>query len=399
MGRRAGLRQPPASPARRDPRRIPCPSCTKRRRPPVRTRDRRGRADLVHQRRDDDQGHGRLDRRRPVLWNARPAGFRRRCTSTTTSTRRSTCSRASSRSPAATSATSAGAGSFAFLPQRHRAHVPRRGRRARPHVRRAGRHRGLLPRRRTARGRAWDAASLRGRHRRAQAGCRALQHRIRRAAPRPVVTLYAPHGRCAARPETAKGPRLRAFRRSGERLQQPSRALVTVQTAAPTDPTAATASRITSVTAWGCEIMITWEPSTSVIVAPARSAIGTDHIGAGRFVAGGDDGPGGQVLPGGRPRRLRERQLGDGPLRGGHHRASPRRAGRPRTHRGTSPDRSRTPPPARRRSRRIVKGDQRTVQDAVLRAASASPRPRLLRGRRRRRRRGRRRSSPASRHS
>ena len=31
--------------------------------------------------------------------------------------------------------------------------------------------------------------------------------------------------------------------------------------------------RITSVTAWGWEIMITCEPSSSVIVAPARSAI------------------------------------------------------------------------------------------------------------------------------
>jgi hypothetical protein len=29
----------------------------------------------------------------------------------------------------------------------------------------------------------------------------------------------------------------------------------------------------TSVTASGCETMITWEPSTSVMVAPARSAI------------------------------------------------------------------------------------------------------------------------------
>ncbi len=37
--------------------------------------------------------------------------------------------------------------------------------------------------------------------------------------------------------------------------------------------TVASASRITSVTASGCEIMITCEPSTSVIVAPARSAI------------------------------------------------------------------------------------------------------------------------------
>ena len=37
--------------------------------------------------------------------------------------------------------------------------------------------------------------------------------------------------------------------------------------------TAATASRITFVTASGCETMITCEPSTSVIFAPARSAI------------------------------------------------------------------------------------------------------------------------------
>ena len=35
----------------------------------------------------------------------------------------------------------------------------------------------------------------------------------------------------------------------------------------------ATALRITSVTTCGCEIMLTWEPSTSVIVAPARLAI------------------------------------------------------------------------------------------------------------------------------
>src|SRR5262249_20773561 len=37
--------------------------------------------------------------------------------------------------------------------------------------------------------------------------------------------------------------------------------------------TASTAWRITAVTASGCEIMITCEPSTSVIFAPARSAI------------------------------------------------------------------------------------------------------------------------------
>src|SRR5215212_6943585 len=37
--------------------------------------------------------------------------------------------------------------------------------------------------------------------------------------------------------------------------------------------TAASAVRITSTTTCGCDIIITWEPSTSVIVAPARSAM------------------------------------------------------------------------------------------------------------------------------
>src|SRR6266516_5384607 len=41
----------------------------------------------------------------------------------------------------------------------------------------------------------------------------------------------------------------------------------------PVSLTAAPALRITSVTTCGCEIMITWEPSTSVIVAPARLAM------------------------------------------------------------------------------------------------------------------------------
>ena len=69
-------------------------------------RERR-RADLVHQRRDDDQGHappttgGDLC----LIETTAPSGTGRRCTSTTTSTRRSTCSRASSRSSAAASAT------------------------------------------------------------------------------------------------------------------------------------------------------------------------------------------------------------------------------------------------------------------------------------------------------
>ena len=73
--------------------------------------------------------------------------------------------------------------------ERYRPHVPRGRRGARPHDRRAGRRRGLLPRRRTSRGRPRDAASVRYRHRRIEADRRALQHRIRRAAPRPVVTV------------------------------------------------------------------------------------------------------------------------------------------------------------------------------------------------------------------
>ena len=89
------------------------------RRPPVRPRPARTESDLVHQHRDDDQGHRRHDRRRAVP--DRGAGpdraSRRRCTSTTTSTRPSTCSRASSRSSAAASATARGPGAFAFLPR------------------------------------------------------------------------------------------------------------------------------------------------------------------------------------------------------------------------------------------------------------------------------------------
>ena len=54
---------------------------------------------------------------------------------------------------------------------------------------------------------------------------------------------------------------------------------------------AATASRITSVTASGCEIMITCEPSTSVIVAPARSRVGADDVGPGGPVGRGHDRP------------------------------------------------------------------------------------------------------------
>src|SRR5229473_3554384 len=41
----------------------------------------------------------------------------------------------------------------------------------------------------------------------------------------------------------------------------------------PVSLTAATALRITSVTTCGCESMITWEPSTSVILAPACRAM------------------------------------------------------------------------------------------------------------------------------
>ena len=37
--------------------------------------------------------------------------------------------------------------------------------------------------------------------------------------------------------------------------------------------TSLSARRITSATSYGWEIMITWEPSTSLIVAPARSAM------------------------------------------------------------------------------------------------------------------------------
>jgi hypothetical protein len=51
------------------------------------------------------------------------------------------------------------------------------------------------------------------------------------------------------------------------RTREPLLALVGVPSYAATSWSAV---MITSVTACGCEIMITWEPSTSVIVAPAR---------------------------------------------------------------------------------------------------------------------------------
>src|SRR5437764_1094988 len=44
----------------------------------------------------------------------------------------------------------------------------------------------------------------------------------------------------------------------------------------PVSLTAATAARITSVTICGCEIMITWEPSTSVILAQALPFLGSE---------------------------------------------------------------------------------------------------------------------------
>ena len=133
------------------------------------------------------------------------------------------------------------------------------------------------------------------------------------------------------------------------------------------EPTVATASRITSVTAWGCEIMITCEPSTSVIVAPARSAIEritsvpaalspvatTAHDGRS-FHAGGPDGS-------------ENAELGDGSLRGSDQCgllvgeiAREGVAGLRRVDgelRRRSAVRGRVPP-----------GDERAVQDAVLRS-------------------------------
>jgi hypothetical protein len=64
-------------------------------------------------------------------------------------------------------------------------------------------------------------------------------------------------------------------------------------------PTVATALRIMYVTTWGCETMITHEPSTSVMVAPARcamdrmtSAHAAPDGGTGKSAMDEDDGLG-----------------------------------------------------------------------------------------------------------
>ena len=112
--------------------------------------------------------------------------------------------------------------------------------------------------------------------------------------------------------------------------------------------------------------MITWEPSTSVI-STGSLRLRADHVGARRLVAGGDDGPGWQVLPGWWARRLRERQRRSRALGGGHHRrlllgqVSRERIPHLRGIDGNLHQRI-----AAVRSR-VVEGYQRAAQDAVFR--------------------------------
>ena len=72
------------------------------------------------------------------------------------------------------------------------------------------------------------------------------------------------------------------------------------------------------MTTWGCEIMITWEPSTSVIVAPARLAMARMTSLPAALSPVATTAQEGKALPGRHPARLGERPLGNGTLGGGH---------------------------------------------------------------------------------
>lgn len=78
---------------------------------------------------------------------------------------------------------------------------------------------------------------------------------------------------------------------------------------------------MTSVTIWGWDIMITCEPSTSVISAWARCAIERITSAPAALSPVATTAQAGSAFQaGGRSGRLGEGQLGDGPLRGRHHR-------------------------------------------------------------------------------
>ena len=84
--------------------------------------------------------------------------------------------------------------------------------------------------------------------------------------------------------------------------------------------TSAMAASITSVTAWGCEIMITCDPFDFGDVRAGVLSHGADQVGPGGLVVAGDHGPRRQALPGRDTGRLGERQFGHGALGGRHHR-------------------------------------------------------------------------------
>jgi hypothetical protein len=121
-----------------------------------------------------------------------------------------------------------------------------------------------------------------------------------------------------------------------------------------------------SVTACGWEIMITCEPSTSMMSAPSPPGHGPDEVGPRGLVAGGDDRPGRQLPPGRRSGGIAERRGGDGALGRGHQRGGLRGQvggeGLPEQRRvDPELDRGLAVPPGG-----IVVRDQGRVQDAVF---------------------------------
>ena len=114
--------------------------------------------------------------------------------------------------------------------------------------------------------------------------------------------------------------------------------------------------------------MITWEPSTSVIVAPARSAIERITSVPAALSPVATTAQEGRSFQAGAPPCSENARLGDGPLRGGHHRRL--LGGQVRRERIVELRRIDRELHGRLAAlcRRIVERDQRAVQDAVLRA-------------------------------
>ena len=158
------------------------------RRPPVRPRERRRRADLVPQFRDDHQGHGGLDRRRALPHgNAHPGGLLAAVARAPRRARGVLRARGRARHRLRLGALPGGSGRIRVPPERHRAHVPRSHGGAHPDVRRTGRRRGLLPGSRAPCGRPRASPARPGGRRCDQAGRRAVQQRARRPAARRVT--------------------------------------------------------------------------------------------------------------------------------------------------------------------------------------------------------------------